>query len=655
MEAAHPEEEGQAIAVLMREALESPERRVALITPDRGLASRVVAHLGRWGIEADDTAGIPLSQTASGRLVLLLAEVMAEQAAPVSLIALLSHPLAGVPQGRADWLDNVRRFDRRLRGPRLLPGLGPLRDLAARHGLAAWWEQVEAVLAPLFELPENNALDALLDSVVAAGEALCGEALWDLADGRMLASTIDDLRAAAADAGTMLRTEDVHAVLSDLFDRVSVRPTWGKHPRIAIYGLLEARMSRADLVICGGMVEGKWPGHAAPDPVLPPAVLRALGVPGADFRIGLSAHDLAAALGSPEVVLSWSKRDEGGPVIPSRFVLRVQALLGEQLERHVDRRPIEWARAIDAASPVPSHPRPQPMPDAEQRKVEVSVTGLDRLRGDPYQFYANAILRLRSIDALDAEPSAAWKGEIAHKMLQLWHEAGEPDGGLHDIANRVLAEANVHPLMRALWWPRLSAALDWVDAAIAQQKASGRKVIAVEASGGMEHRGIRVTGRADRIDRLADGTLGIVDYKTGDPPRNAQVKAGYALQLGLVGLIAQAGGFRDADGTTLEGTPSAFEYWSFSKAKSGKRKGEFGYVQEPVTDDPAKQDKLFLREDFVSETRDFLDDALNQWILGDEPFTARLNPDLPSYAEYDQLMRLDEWITSLGSDEGDEP
>ena len=94
MESAHPGEEAQAIAVLMREALETPERRVALITPNRGLAARVVALLSRWGIEADDTAGRPLPLTAAGRLFLLLAEVVAEQAAPVPLVALLT-PSAG--------------------------------------------------------------------------------------------------------------------------------------------------------------------------------------------------------------------------------------------------------------------------------------------------------------------------------------------------------------------------------------------------------------------------------------------------------------------------------------------------------------------------------------------------------------------------------
>ena len=68
VETANPEEEAQAIALLVREALEEPEKRVAVVTPDRGLAGRVAQHLRRWNISADDSAGQPLPQTAAGRV-----------------------------------------------------------------------------------------------------------------------------------------------------------------------------------------------------------------------------------------------------------------------------------------------------------------------------------------------------------------------------------------------------------------------------------------------------------------------------------------------------------------------------------------------------------------------------------------------------------
>lgn len=637
MESAHPGSEAQAIAVLIRDALEVPERRVALITPDRGLAGRVVAHLGRWGIEADDTAGKPLPQTAAGRLLLLLAEVVAEQAAPVPLVALCTHPLAGSHGERARWLEAARKLDLALRGPRRGSGLEPLRQIAEDARIGEWWQQVEAILAPLFALEGAEPVERLVALLAEAAEALCGEGLWSGADGRALSAFLEDLRSASGSAGTLLEPRELHAVLRDAMDRTSVRPPWGGHPRVAIYGLLEARMSRADLVICGGLTEGVWPATPSQDSLLPPAVLRALGVPGADFRIGLAAHDLAAALGAPEVVLSWARRDDGGPVIPSRFVLRVKAMLGDEADRHAEAEAPRLARLLDAAPPVPGHPRPQPMPSAEQRKVDVSVTGLDRLRGDPYQFYASAVLGLRRLDGLDAEPSAAWKGEVAHLIMERWHKAGEPEGGLHAIAQAVLSEENAHPLMRALWWPRLEKALETFEAKILDAKRAGRAVLGVERWGDMRYRDVRIHGRADRIDRREDGKIAVVDYKTGTPPSGKRVADGFALQLGLIGLIVEAGGFAEIAGEVM-----GFEYWSMAK----ERTGTIGFVKEPVLEGRAKSG--IPREDFLPETQRYLDDALDRWILGSEPFTARLNPELGSYADYDQLMRLDEWIATLG-------
>ncbi|MEO7247566.1 MAG: double-strand break repair protein AddB [Novosphingobium sp.] len=644
IESAHPGEESLAIALTIREALEEPEKRVALLTPDRELAARVIAQLERWGIEADDSAGTPLPQTAAGRLFLMLAEVAASQAAPVPLLALLGHPYAGEAFGRAEWLDHVRALDLALRGPRPAPGLAPLREIAARldaknKGIAAWWLQVETLFAPLLALGEEPRLGDAINALAAAAEAISGGKVWGGADGRALAGFVEDLRSAADGVGTRIDAEGLATMLRDTLDRIAVRPPWGGHPRLAIYGLIEARMSRADLVICGGMTEGTWPAAPAPEPLLAPAVLRALGVPDGDFRIGLSAHDLAAALGAPEVVLSHAKRDASGPAIPSRFVLRVRAMLGSDLlKAHRDDRPVRMAQALNDPPTVPSHPRPAPRPSTQQRDVPIAVTGLDRLRGDPYQFYASAILGLRKLDEIDAEPTAAWRGEVVHKVLENWHKNG---GALLPYAQEQLARMSAHPLVRGLWWPRLERALLWIEEQVAARQSEGHIVLASEAKGEMTHAGVKITGRADRIDRNADGALAIIDYKTGKPPSKKMVADGFALQLGLIGLMARQGAFAG-----VAGAPERFEYWSLQKDK--KSSTGFGSIAEAVVDKPSigpsGKAKALMREDFLAETQRFLDDAITRWIKGDEPFKARLNPDFPTYDDYDQLMRLDEWL-----------
>src|SRR3546814_18187728 len=72
--------------------------------------------------------------------------------------------------------------------------------------------------------------------------------------------------------------------------------------------------------------------------------------------------------------------------------------------------------------------------------------------------------------------------------------------------------------------------------------AEGGLAVAVEARGERPRAGVALNGRADRID-ARDGGLRIVDYKTGQPPSTRQLKAGFALQLGLLGWLAGQGAF----------------------------------------------------------------------------------------------------------------
>jgi ATP-dependent helicase/nuclease subunit B len=460
---------------------------------------------------------------------------------------------------------------------------------------------------------------------------------------------IEELRGHAEALGTVVARAEIAGTLRDAMEDVAVRPGYGGHPRVAIYGLLEARMARADLVICGGLNEASWPQAPAADPLLAPAILRALGVPGAEYRIGLAAHDLAGALGAPQVVLSRALRDAKGPTLPSRFLLRVEALLGSDLAReHGETAIPALLPFLDRERPkADTYPRPAPDPAPALRDVEIKVTALDRLLGDPYQFYAQAILDLRKLDPLAADPFSdpALRGTLVHGILDAWHKErrNNPKLAIGPFAAARFAEARVHPLFRALWQPRLIAALErfeaWIDAAATE----GRAVLASEVSGGMVYGGVRVSGRADRIDRCADGGLAIVDYKTGRVPSKAEVRSGFALQLGLLGLIAQSGGF--AKGGVSAAPASIFQYWSFGKEGDG-----FGKCESPLK--LSNQQKGLLPEEFLPHHEEKLSLAIREYIKGREPFTARENPDYKGYSDFDQLMRLEEWLVRM-THEGD--
>jgi ATP-dependent helicase/nuclease subunit B len=439
----------------------------------------------------------------------------------------------------------------------------------------------------------------------------------------MASELLGELQASATAAQVIVSAEDAVPLLGQLLDEQAVRPPYGGHPRIFIWGLLEARLQRADLVVLGGLNEGVWPALPVPDPWLPPKVRANLRMPTLDSRIGLAAHDFASALGAPEVLITRARRDGRSPTVASRFLLRLDAISG-RLPR--DLRLERITRALDDPGPARPVERPAPNPPAEQRPERISVTSVDRLKADPFAFYAQAILKLRTIDPIDADYSARWKGEEVHKTLQSWlqHDQCDPDK-LRPRAERLLKDEAIHPMLRALWAPRLLEAIDWIAALERENQALGRRPLAAEVDGETALAGVTVHGRADRIDRLAGGGIAVVDYKTGAPPTQKAVDAGFALQLGLLGLIGRAGGFAGASGE-----PQAFEYWSLTRSKSG-----FGKLMRP--------DKDMGPEEFLAHAYRNFAEAAGKWLTGTEPFTAKLNPAYAPYGDYDQLMRLEEW------------
>ena len=632
-------DEAQGIAIALREALEVPERTAALITPDRVLAARVVAHLKRWGIDADDSGGRPLSVTPPGTLILSVATAAAERFAPVPLLSLLKHPLVRAGEGRLDWLNGVRLLDRALRGPRPAPGLaglaayldgGDKRVRAIQAAAAEWWTSVAPVFEALetaFSRPDTTLAD-LLEAVRVTVDALAGDGAWTGAAGRSASELYTQLMA-AADAGPLdFESRSFVPLITQVMSEVAIRPPQGGHPRIAIWGLLEARLQSADLVVCGGLNEGVWPASPAPDPWLAPRVRIELGLGGLDRRVGLAAHDLASALGGRDVLLTRARRDASAPTIASRFVLRLEAMLGGV---ESDERIVALAQAIDAPdTPALLSARPAPCPPVALRPRTISVTDVDRLKADPFAFYARQMLKLTPLDSVDAEASAAWRGTMIHAIFDAWYREDklDPDRLKARVA-ALFADVGTHPTLRALWQPRLIEAVGWIADEVANDFKKGRFVIASEIRGTTEIAGITLTGVADRIDRI-DGTLAIIDYKTGAPPSAKAITAGFSMQLGLLGLIAERGGFPG-----IAGVPREFEYWSLRKAKSGG----FGERTSPVR---SKNGGL-SPDDFTDFAARSFAGAAARWLTGAEPFTAKLHPDYAPYGDYDQLMRLDEW------------
>lgn len=634
IEAATLGEEAQVIALAMRRQLDHPGRTAALVTPDRGLARRVAAHLARYDIAVDDSAGTALRVTPPGTFMLALTEAAVQGFAPVPLLALLKHPLAHIRDERLAWLDTVRRLDRTLRGVRPAPGLDGIAARLAEDDpeLLPWWQAVAKLLDPLerlFARPRVSLPD-LIDCLRHAGQALAGDDLWRGPAGRALGEIVAKLEQHGGHLDPF-DPPDAPGLLGAFFDETAVRPPYGRHPRLHIWGVLEARLQRADLMILGGLNEGVWPATPAPDPWLAPRIRAQLGMPGLERKIGLAAHDFVQALGAKRVIVTRARRDASAPTVPSRFWLRLEAMSGG-LKR--DGELLQIARALDRPAVVIPAARPAPAPPSNARPRELSVTQADKLKADPYSFYAEKVLGLRSLKPLDEDPTAADRGIAIHEILERWvkEDAGNPDH-LRAVAEQVLLRWASQPLMWSLWVPRVRRAIDWIAEVAAEWTAEGWQPRAAEKRGEMRMgNGIVLTGRADRIDRNAGGELAIIDYKTGGVPSQAQLEGGFALQLGLLAWLAEGGHFPGIE----PGRVRALRYWKLSGGREpGEVKDPLLYRGKPWTDAGS----------FIDATVAHFMTLCDSMLLGSEPFTAKLHPDYAAnYKDFDHLARVSEWL-----------
>jgi ATP-dependent helicase/nuclease subunit B len=570
-------EEAAAIAVRMRDALETKGKSAALVTPDRSLARRVAAELGRWKIEIDDSGGRPLARMPPGAFLCLLAEAAQARFAPVPLIALLKHPLSLLERPPGEFRRFARELDLVLRGPRPDPGLkgiesailsDRIKERSAR--LTPVFAALAEVLGPLEQIMNGQTadLDALLAAHLSAAERLSQDhrgasALWDEEAGEAGANFIADLKSAVADLPP-IEADNYAAVFRNLAEEVAVRPAYGRHPRLAILSPREARLQTYDLFILAGLNEGVWPGAVASDPWLSRPMRATLGLEAPERAIGLAAHDFATLAASPNVVLTRALKTEGTPTVASRWLQRLmQFANGLKIDQQL--APCtpyaEIARALGDPGPPKRIARPSPTPPVAARPRKLSVTETESWLRDPYGIYAKRILKLLPLDPLDAPIGPLERGTIVHRALESFvrRYPSELDDAavevLIAIADDLFREFRLPKATTAIWRPRFAAAAR-LFVALEHERRSSIGAIHVEVTGERKFDGpageFVLHGRADRIDVFKSGSACIIDYKTGEPPSEKQVKALVSPQLPLEAAMLCVGGFADIGARPVE-------------------------------------------------------------------------------------------------------
>lgn len=661
------DEEAHTITTIARHHLESSGQKICIVTPNRQLARRVSAAIKRYDIEIDDSAGIPLHNTAIGLWLLLLAELAENNFDPVTMLAFLRHKLCAIglekeinPFERDILRDMVfvenddqswfERWDDSDQAPDFIKELHDrVKDLRAL--LQDKSAPFESIIEAHLRLAEwAGPKDATIDEQSKDGNST-KSLLWAGDDGEMaanfFANLLQSLDSLAESQKPHLEggRDQYSTILRAMMSGATVRPKYGRHPRVQILGLMEARLMDADIYILGGLNEGTWPPEPKADPFLSRHMRLTAGLPSPDKMIGMAAHDFTQALGRDvPCYLTRALKEGGAPTRPARWLVRMETVLSKMGYRLPgDKFYNDLAKRLDLNDTPSPIARPQANPPLDARPTKLSVSSIRQWMRDPYGLYAAKILRLKKLNPLKKKADAADKGRFLHACLERFvHDY--PDQlddqalpHLLNIAKEKLPDFCPDETIRPFWMNRFKEiAGPLLEKEYAWRKS--HKPLLIEKEGIYHCRGANddkapfaVTARADRIDsNRSERAIGIIDYKTGSLPTFDHIALGLEPQLTLEALIALRGGFENVDEGTLA---DKLEYWMVSKPDEISKTKSF----------PGSKQKQSL-EDYVIEAETGLLNLIDAFCNDETGYIAI--PDeqyAPSYNDYEHLERVLEW------------
>ena len=437
------------------------------MTPDRALARRVLAALARWNVAVDDFGGDALADTPAGVFARLAAEAALGGLEPVTLLALLKHPLLrlGAPHGHAIAISVLERaLAARAAAAHgtagLAHALAALRDNKAKlhgsdprrrltdgatrrrrgSGRSAWPLRLRRSKPAATGLPGVPSLPAchreVIEALARQGRRVCG--------GRRSPAWRDsvELHESVAAQAFAWRRRLCRPVP---YRHVGTRgaPPRSPHARVRIFGLLEARLQNVDRLVLGGLVEGVWPPETRSRSLAQPADAaatrpRSAGAAHRPFGARLRAG-ARRARGDPQPRGQARRRADrarrascsGSPRSPARSGGREAQQRGARYRgAGAQPRPRRSARRSRIKAPAPKPPsRARPMRLERHRDRALAARSLHDLR--------QAHPAAAPLDDIDTPPGARDRGTVIHGAIGDFTETfadrlpDDPLGELH--------------------------------------------------------------------------------------------------------------------------------------------------------------------------------------------------------------------------------
>lgn len=516
------EQEARRAAGLVLDHCAAGHTPVALVGQDRLAVRRVRALLERSGLQPADETGWSLPTTRAGALLMGLLRAAAPQARSDELFDWLK----GLPPGAVAPAARLERLEQacRRRGLARVAELHRLAPDSAEGEAAAAAQAILALLGDRVQ-PLANWLRALRAALEAASAwpllqaDAAGQALLRVLRLSGPAESEPAWRDAAA--ATAMALDEFTAWVDTSLDGATFQPP-AAHAEVVIVPMARLLLRPFAAVVWPGADDRQLGAPPAPHPLLDEATRRLLGLPDAGAERERERLLFDHALRLPR--LSFLRRhSEGGEALVDSPLLQRLAL---DLARrgHTLRPAADPGRRVTRALTPTARPAP---PAPGLLPTLLSASAAEALRECPYRFLALHLLRLREDEELDEALEKRDYGTWLHAVLLRFHAEREAPSGAAQEEARLLAlaeeERRVQGLAEDVALP-FSASLaslapryiEWLHGRDAEgarwQAGEQERRVPLPALPGVELQGV-----IDRIDRWRDGTLELLDYKTGSP------------------------------------------------------------------------------------------------------------------------------------------
>ncbi len=310
----------------------------------------------------------------------------------------------------------------------------------------------------------------------------------------------------------------------------------GSQAQVQIMGMLEAVGTRFQRLWIMGLNDQVWPPEPQPNPFLPAALQSQLDMPrsNAGHELRYARRIMQQLQGSAQqAILSYARQEEDREIMPSPLITDIPAVTPDEL--YLARDPDPWRERV----PYPDLEKFQEKQGPQWPTSEKAPGGAGLLRSQalcPFQAFARYRLQIRApaepvpgLDALD-------RGRTMHTALEYFWQHCRDLAALLAMSGQELRKMvsqcvqsavqkqstryrlDLSREFRALEEERLiSLLLEWLQL---EAKRQPFQVQALEQEQYITLGGLQLKVTADRIDRLPDGGLLVIDYKTGEPSIN---------------------------------------------------------------------------------------------------------------------------------------